>query len=86
MPGRVAVLTIVETVHYGSDFTIDELNDVCRSVGVATLDEVGGDVQAWLQDEVRDAIERVPGMLEQLEHDSGDVQGQTWKWEVRDAS
>jgi hypothetical protein len=81
MPRKVT-LAIAETVHYAAEFTVEELNEICRSVHVATLDEVGGDVQAWLQDEVRGAVERVPGMLEQIEHDSGDVQESTWKWAV----
>lgn len=80
----IVLLTIVETVHYGRDFTIDELNALCVKHGVAPYDPDGdtGDITAWLQDQAQIVIEREPGLQEDIERASGDVQGQDWKWEV----
>lgn len=77
-------LTIVETVHYGASFTIEQLNELCVKHGIAPHDPEGetGDLAAWLQDEARAAIEKELGLLEEIEQGSGDVQGQDWKWEV----
>lgn len=78
-------LTIVETVHYSAEFTIEELNALCVKHGIAPHDPDGetGDLTAWLQDEASAAIEKEPGLQEEIEHKSGDVQGQHWKWSVQ---
>lgn len=80
-------LTIVETIHYGADFTLDELNALCIKHGIAPYDPDGetGDITAWLQDEVSEVLLREDAqsnILDEIEHNSGDVQSQEWKWEV----
>lgn len=80
-------LQIVETVHYGRTFTIEELNDLCVKHGIAPHDPDGetGDLTAWLQDEASEALRLAieVDLLEEIEEDSGNVQGQDWTWEVR---
>lgn len=78
-------LTIVETIHYGRDFELDELNALCVKHGIAPHDPDGetGDLTAWLQDEASKALDEEPDLLEDIEHSSGDVQGQQYTWEVR---
>lgn len=58
-------LTIVETVHYSAEFTIEELNALCVKHGIAPHDPDGetGDLTAWLQDEASAAIEKEPGRV-----------------------
>lgn len=84
MSAIVASLTIVETVHYGRDFTIDELNELCVKHGIAphVPDGETGDLTAWLQDEASAAIMAEDGLQDDIERASGDVQGQAWEWEV----
>lgn len=79
---ETVTLTIVETVHYGAEFTIAELNELCVKHGIAPHDPEGetGDLVAWLQDEASEAIQAEDGLLERIEHRSGDIQGQDWKW------
>lgn len=80
----IVSLTIVETVHYGRDFTIDELNELCIKHGIAPHDPDGetGDLTAWLQDEASAAIHAESGLQDDIEHASGDVQGQDWEWVI----
>lgn len=78
-------LTIIETIHYGSQFTVDQLNELCMKHGIAPYDPDGetGDIKAWLQDEASEALRKedlVTNILSQIEADSGDVQAQDWKW------
>lgn len=80
----IAVLTIVETIHYGRDFDIDELSALCVKHGIPPYDPDGpiGDIVAWLQDEASLALEKENGLLEDIERTSGDVQGQDFQWSV----
>lgn len=74
-------LMIVETVHYGGDFDLAELE---AAAGVTVDDEYEGDLQAFL-DDLKDNInsnEFKTGWLERLESNSGNVQGQVWTTEV----
>lgn len=80
-------LTIIETIHYGATFTLNQLNELCVKHGIAPHDPDGetGDLEAWLQDEVSEALRKEDletGILSEIEADSGDVQGQDWKWEL----
>lgn len=81
---QTALLTIVETVHYGAAFSIAELNELCEKHGIPPHDPDGetGDLAAWMQDDARRAVEAEPGLLEGIEHRSGDIQGQSWEWTV----
>lgn len=84
---RVVSLTIVETIHYGATFTIGQLNEMCERHGVAPYDPDGetGDLTAWLQDDASRALHLEDGatnLLSEIEHDSGEVQGQCWEWEA----
>jgi len=78
-------LTIVETIHYGREFSIEELNALCIEHDIPPYHPDGetGDITAWLQDEMSEVLRGEPGLLEEIEEDSGDVQGQTWEWAVK---
>lgn len=78
----VVTLRIVETVHYSAEFTIEELNELCEKHGIPVYDPVTDVLTEWLKINAREAIETEQGMLERIEHRSGDVQGQEWKWRV----
>lgn len=83
---KIVSLTIIETIHYGATFTIGQLNEMCMKHSVAPYDPDGetGDLTAWLQDEASSALrleDVASGLLSEVEHDSGEVQGQDWEWE-----
>lgn len=77
-------LQIIETIHYGAEFTLDELRALAEAQGVPAWDDpdYGAAVTPleWAREVGRDLIQDAPRLQEQIEHESGDVQGQEWEW------
>lgn len=83
---KIVSLTIIETIHYGATLCFMHISLSCPMVNVAPYDPDGetGDLTAWLQDEASSALrleDVASGLLSEVEHDSGEVQGQDWEWE-----
>lgn len=70
-------IEIRETVDYGGEFELEELEE---ATGFSLADDYEGDLNAFM-DDLRDNLEStVAGtkFLEDLEHHTGNVNGQEW--------